>query len=649
MEVALAHHRAGDLARAEAIYRQVLAQDPNHTDALHLLGAVAHQVGRNEDAVELISRAIRLRPTVPEYHTNLGEALVAMGRVAEGMASYRTAIRVQPRFMQPYNNLAVVLLWQNKPGEAEKVLREALGVEPDNASVLGNLGIMLSRQGKYDHAKRTFERVVELEPQNVEGYDNLGVVLLSMNQLEGAVKAFRRALELRPGVASALNNLGTALQLEGFAREAVACFREAVERAPEFAGAHSNLLLALHYVPGIGRKEMFEEHLAWARTHAGGRPLPQPSPGVPGEGVSEKRLRVGLVSADFRQHSVAYFLEPVLEEREGNKLEVICYSDVQEPDAVTHRIEKLSDRWRDWRGVSNDRAAEMVRADGIDVLVDLAGHTGMNRLTMFAGRAAPLQVSWLGYPDTTGIAAMDYRVTDVWADPMGDGDVFHTEKLIRLQRCAWCYRPAKSSPAVGPLAASRNGYVTFGSFNMLAKINEELLALWARILRQAPRSRLLLKAQGLEDRAARYRIIDTMAKNGIDESRIELRDRAPSLDEHFKTYHAVDVALDSFPYHGTTTTCDALWMGVPVVALRGDRHVSRVGVSLLSSVGLEELIARDADEYVQMARELARDVKRMTELRRVLRERMRRSPLLDGKEMARTLEGVFRCLVGSAS
>ena len=639
IELGLRHHRAGELPQAESIYRQVLAHDPQNPDALHLLGVIAHQMRKHEDAAELISRAIQIRANEPDYHSNLGEALAAMGQFDRAMASYRQAIVLNPGHIFASNNLAMALLAQNRDDEARAVLQAALDASPNSAAVLNNLGILQSRQGKLNEAVESFARAAKLDPNYSDAIGNLGVAQLSLNHLEEAVVALEQSLRLKPNDATALNNLGMTLQAQGVVERAINAYRAAMQVEPQFYQAYSNLLLALHYQQNHTRAQIFEEHLAWARRYA-------PGPAIPGTYANSRdpnrRLRIGYVSADFRLHSVMFFLEPLLEAHDRSQVEVFCYSDTHSPDAATQRLLRLADQWRDMRGASDEQMAQLVRHEAIDVLVDLSGHTGMHRLLMFARKPAPVQVSYLGYPDTTGLAAMDYRITDIWADPPGKGDDLHVEKLARLPRCAWCYRPPDASPQVMELPALRTGQVTFGSFNTLGKVNDDVLTTWARILSAVPRSRLLLKAHGLDDSGARRRIVEVMKGHGIDADRLVLRGRAASMEQHVAAYHEIDVALDSFPYHGTTTTCDALWMGAPVVTLAGDRHVSRVGVSLLSAVGLTELIAPTVDEYVRIAGELANDRSRLAELRGGLRRRMQDSPLMDAKSLARELESAYR-------
>jgi predicted O-linked N-acetylglucosamine transferase (SPINDLY family) len=350
-------------------------------------------------------------------------------------------------------------------------------------------------------------------------------------------------------------------------------------------------------------------------------------------------LRIGYVSADFRRHSVGHFLLPLLEHHDRQFGEVFCYCNLHVRDDFTERMKRNCGHWRNIFGLSDQEAASLVRSDAIDVLVDLSGHTAGNRLKLFALKPAPVQVTYLGYPNTTGMTALDYRLTDALADPPGMNDELNVEKLWRLPGCAWCYDPAEKGPDIQP---RENGPITFGCFNAFAKINELLVAIWAKLLERVPGSRLLVKSAGAGAVSAKGRLLEQFAKHGITGERIELLGWIADSMGHLNLYGRVDVALDCYPYHGTTTTCEALWMGVPVVSLAGRTHVSRVGVSLLGNVGVPELIAQTPPQYVQIATELGGDLPRLRELRRTLRGRMKQSPLMDAPRFARNIESAYR-------
>ena len=351
---------------------------------------------------------------------------------------------------------------------------------------------------------------------------------------------------------------------------------------------------------------------------------------------------MGYVSPDFRRHSVAYFIEPLIARHDRDAFEVYCYSNVLTPDSMTRHLMGLSDSACHIVAMSDGEAADRVRADGIDILVDLAGHTAGGRLGLFALKPAPVQVSYLGYPNTTGLAAIDWRITDIHADPPGNGDEFHSERLARLPRTFLCFQPPADAPAIQPPPSIESGRITFGSFNTLPKVTPEVVGAWAQLLHRVPGSRLLLKASGLTDAAGRGRLLGEFAQHGIDEDRLTLLGKVGDFNAHLARYHEMDIGLDPFPYNGTTTTCEAVWMGVPVVSLAGDRHAGRVGASVLANLGLEELIATSIDEYLAIAADLAADTARLGMLRETMRARVVASPLRDETGFSREVEHAYR-------
>jgi predicted O-linked N-acetylglucosamine transferase (SPINDLY family) len=409
---------------------------------------------------------------------------------------------------------------------------------------------------------------------------------------------------------------------QGRIEEAIAAYRRALEIRPGDQWAHSNMLIAMNSRPpsehGGG---LLAEHVEWARRHAAGL-YPAGTARFGNDSSQGRRLRVGYVSPDFRRHSVAYFVQPILAGHDHQQFEVFCYASVRRPDEVTAALKSQADQWRDIAAMSDEQAAEMIRADRIDILVDLAGHTANHRLTLFARRAAPVQVTYLGYPNTTGLATMDYRLTDAAADPPGTTESHYTERLVRLPHGFLCYMPPGHAPEPRAMSAANGSPITFASFNNLAKVTQAMVGLWAKILRRVPDSILLLKAGALADQATQARVRAEFDRHGIGADRIELRGREPSPARHLAMYHRVDVALDTSPYNGTTTTCEALWMGVPVVTLAGQSHASRVGASLLTCADLAMLIARGEEEYVAIVSQLAHDLERRLALAATLRQKM---------------------------
>jgi predicted O-linked N-acetylglucosamine transferase (SPINDLY family) len=468
----------------------------------------------------------------------------------------------------------------------------------------------------------------------------LGNSLEKVGKLEESLAAYKTAVELKPDFAAALNNLGGALNHRGLHREALACYSRSMAADSAMMSAHSNYLYSMHFDPEFSAATIYEAHRAWEQLHAAPLKVFQQPHGNLRQ--PDRKLRIGYVSADFRDHPVGRFFFPLLALHDPAHFEIFCYSNDSGSDHLTRQLQHHAKVWREIGRMSDERAARLIRDDQIDILVDLAGHTAGNRLAVFAYKPAPVQVTWLGYPDTTGLSSIDYRLTDIHADPPGLTEKFHTEQLVRLPETFLCYRPDDENFPIGPAPALARSYVTFGSFNTLAKINRALVERWAQILRQVPGSHFLFKTKYLGDPSARQHLLDLFDGCDIPADRLEFRSGTPSHVEHLQQYADVDIALDTFPYHGTTTTCEALWMGVPVVTLVGDRHQCRVGQSLLSNVGLPELAGSTPEEYVRIAVDLARSIPRLSQLRSGLRERMRNSPLMDAAGFARNVEAAYR-------
>jgi protein O-GlcNAc transferase len=668
-EIAVKHHRAGRLAEAEALYRQILSHDPGHADAAYMLGLILIQNAKLDEAVELFRQAIRGKPQNPEWHYRLGQALrekrqyhdaiesfrravqlnpnsaaiynqlgttlVLADRLAEAIECHRSVVHLRPDLVEAHNNLATTLARSGDLPAAVACYRDALRLNPNSAAVYSNLANVLKDMGAFDEAIAACGEAIRLDPNFAEAYSNLGIALKGSGRLDEAIAAFRRAVQLRPADVSSLNNLGNTLKTVGLIDEAISVLREAVRLKPDFVEAGDNLLMALNYQADAPPEQIAAEHRAWASRHFGVFELRQAHVRRP----TNQRLKIGYVSPDFCRHSVFFFLRRLLEKHDRRNFQIYCYANVARPDNFTERARAVSDVWRSILEMDDDAAAALIRSDEIDVLVDLAGHTAGNRLGVFAQRPAPVQVSYLGYANTTGMAAIEFRLTDAYADPPGMTERLNVETLWRLPVCAWCYEPPDIAPEVQPRP---DRPITFGCFNALAKINPPLLALWAQIMNQTEGSRLILKSAGLGETSVRRRLLDIFSSHGVALDRIELLNRVTDDRQHFELYHRVEIALDTYPYHGTTTTCEALWMGAAVVTLGGHTHASRVGISLMNSAGLPELIASTPQEYVAVAVSLAHDLPRLADLRGRLREKMSRSALMDATRLARDIETAFR-------
>ena len=594
---------AGRTAEALELLTRLCHSVPGNADAWFMLGTLHGNLKHYQQASDCLTQAVKLRPDHALAYFNLGTFLRSMGRMDEALAALARAHRI----------------------------------DPGRPEIVRSLADVQMSLGRFQEAIASYQQILARLPANAGLYGTLAACQFMVMELEEAASSYRQALALTKE-GRYLDGLGMVLCQQGRHEEAIIAHREALRLSPENTRYHSNMLLTLQYLPDITPDALLLAHRLWARMHASGttqagafRNTPDP----------DRRLKIGYVSADFRSHPVAYFFEGLLRSHDEREVETFCYAAARQRDETTARLQHTASAWRDISSLNDSAMIEQVRADGIDILVDLAGHTAGNRLAVFATRAAPVQVTYLGYPSTTGLSGMDYRLTDERADPPG-AESFYSELLMRLPECFLCYRPPSLSPSVAPAPLTRNGFVTFGSFNNLAKINERVVALWSDLLHAVPESRLLIKNPSLTDTAtaARYRAM--FEARNVAKDRIELLGLVADEQAHLDTYRRMDIALDTFPYNGTTTTCEALHMGVPVITLEGQKHAGRVGYSLLGNLGLEELIARTPDDYVARAASLARNTPRICELRDLLRDQLQNSVICDADGFARRIEQAYR-------
>lgn len=547
----------------------------------------------------------------------------------------RKALQIDPKHAKARSNLGMILQRKGAYDLAGQAYREALDSDPELGQARYNLGTLLLAQGRTTEAIDELRRAEALDPRRADWQAALGYAYERGSRPLEAIAALERALATDPALASAHEALANCRVNMGEAQAALEGFRRAIELEPGRQTAHSNMLFAMNYVPDLTPDAVFAEHVAWARRYRTGKP----ARGHANDPSPERRLKVGYLSPDFRNNAVAYFIKPVLERHDRAGVEVVCYSDVEAEDELTEDLRALADTWRRTAWLTNDELEERIRADEIDILVDLTGHTtGGERMPLFARKPAPVQATWLGYLNTTGLDAMDYRIADALACPPGM-EAYHSERIVRQPDSQWCYDPLATWPEVGPLPAGREGPVTFGSFNNLAKVVPEVLGLWARVLNSVPGSRLVMVGAGLDQ--IRSRFAQRIAAGGADPGRVEFFDRMP-LDRYFAMHNRVDINLDTFPFTGGTTTFHSLWMGVPVVTLAGRHVASRGGVSILSALGLSDLIADSERRYVEIAASLAADRPRLERLRGELRQRLQRSALMDAKRFTEALESAYR-------
>jgi len=681
LAAAVQHLRAGELPVAELISSQVLAADPNNAAAWQILGLVALQAGDFALAQTRFTRVVELVPEFAAAHYNLGNAYRLQGKLNEAIDCYRRALVLQPEFAEALQNLALAVHlnggleeavshyrraldyapnwaegWSNL-GQllnerrdfcaALEALQRAIGAQPKLAAAHNNMGNAWQGLGKVAEAKASYQRACELVPGYVGAHANLGAILQEQRDLDGAAEHYRLALGGdSPGTgllpasgrdgADVWNNLGIVLKDQGLVNEAVDCFRRAIAVGPAEVTASSNFLYSLYFLEGCDAEAIDQEHRRFDEVLA--KPLERLIQPHVNDRDPNRRLLIGYVSPDFRHHSQSYFTLPLLAAHDQEQVEVFCYADVQRPDDMTQRLGQHADAWRDISRLSDQEAADLVRRDQIDVLVDLTMHMAQGRPLLFARKPAPVQVCWLAYPGTTGLSAIDYRLTDPHLDPPGQFDAYYSEHSVRLPDSFWCYQPIESDIEVNSLPALGNGYITFGSLNNFCKVNPSVLRLWARVLRVVESSRLVLLAPLGSPRS---RTLEFFSQHGVTPERILFVDRQP-LADYLRLYQRIDVCLDTFPANGHTTSLDSLWMGVPVVSLIGQTAIGRGGLSQLTNLGLTDLVADTPDRFVQIAAELAGDLPRLSQLRAGLRERMQSSPLMDGKRFARNMEVAFR-------
>ncbi|TXN39017.1 tetratricopeptide repeat protein [Methylobacterium sp. WL30] len=674
--------RAGRLAAAERQYRRVLDADPQNAEANYKLGIIASQTDRVALAVPHFAAALKAGPDQPHYWLSLATALLGARRVgdarsvlerfrekrfadAETQATLTALIanlfteahqHYEDRLFkdaEPLIDMIVMLdeghvealhmagsiaAQTNRLTLAVDLLQIAVSLDDDAPVIKGNLGTILARQGRYGEANACFDRSIEIDPNNPNTFSNFGVALRKQGRLRDAIDRFDEALRLCPDFAQAHSNRGSALMDMGLLDEAIAAYDEALRIDPSLSFVHSNRLFTKLYSADYTAEERFADAQAFGLRFAD--PLLRRRP-FANDRDPERRLRVGFVSGDFREHAVNYFFEPALHRFDTTQIETFAFSNTVNEDAATERLKASFAHWHCLCGLTDDEAADLIEAEAIDILVDLSGHTAENRILVFARKPAPIQVGWIGYPGTTGMAAIDYRFTDIFIEPDGTGDDVSVETLWRLPHVVACYQaPAADLPLSGRPPSEDAGYITFGCVNRYTKVSDPALVAWRDILLRVPGSRLLLEIADVDDPDVGAQVRARLQRLGLPLDRVILIHRSPS--NRYVLYNRIDIALDPFPYNGGTTSFDALWMGVPFIALEGEHVVSRMGCSALAILGLPELSGRSTAAYIDIAATLALDPDRLRAVRRDLRGRLARSPHMSHATLAADVEGAFR-------
>ena len=614
--------------------RKACALDPDSVEFQTNLAILLEQNARYVDALAAYGKAARMNPNVAFVWFRQGKLLNGLKRYAESIPALEKAISLPGQLGDYHYEYGLALHMSKRFQEALVHYEKALSMDYNTAALQCNRGVIYKDLRKGGDAIMAFHAAVKMDPSNVSYLNNLGAAALELGLNTEALECFEQAVEKNPKLPTARNNIGNLLKDRARGMDALPQYRKSMELNPDDRDAPSNYLLCHMYIPDMDSKAVFEEHKKWGISTT--KKIPSAFKFKPREAGA--KIRVGFLSADLCHHPVAHFIEPIFRGYDRERFEFVAYGDQRKSDEFSARFAKQVDLWRETSSYDDRALAKLIHEDRVDILFELAGHTAYNRLGVFALKPAPVQVSYLGYPGTTGLLTIDFRITDAFADPQGTTEHLHTEKLIRVPECAWCFEPDASAPELEPLPALKNGFVTFGCFNNMAKLNPDLFATWAEILLRVPGSHLRLKARTLTDDGVRKELKSYFTERGIEEDRLDFFGHTRKIVEHLGHYHSVDIALDSFPYHGTTTTCEAMWMGCPVVTRAGKTHVSRVGVSLLSAVGLQEFITNTREAYIEKAVVLAAQTDRLQELRSGMRERLRQSVLMDEKRFVQGFE-----------
>ncbi len=671
LEQGVAHYRANQFPAAEAALRRVLATEPMNPIALAYLGMMAILFGNNESARVLLERslaasgpradtyvslglalcnlakydaaidvlrsAIRMQPGNDAAHNNLGNALKGQGNLAAAEESYRAAIQANPHAPEAYGNLASLLLGQRRLDEAFSAAEEAIRLHPAFAQALNVRGAVLREKRRTNEAIASLQAALQANPNYADAYLNIGNAYQDLHQLDNAIAAYQEVIRLRSNDWGSHQGLALVLQESGMMENAIAYLRRAMELSPDDAALRSNLIYYLHFAESTADDTAInEQHQQWREQYAA--PLRLRIQPHLNDRDPERKLRIGYVSPDFFHQAESFFVMPLLEAHDHNQVQVVCYSSVSKPDDVTARFKKTAAEWHDVQSLDNSSLAQRIREDRIDVLMDLTMHMGGNRLLLFAEKPAPVQFSWLAYPGSTGLDTIDYRLTDGFMEPAGQNDSWSAETPIRLPDCWCCYHPLTDQPEVNALPALQSGKITFASLNSSCKHGETVWRLWAEVLRAVPQSTLYFLTREGSHRELMRQFFQS---ESVDPERI-LFTEPLSRAEYLRFYHRIDIALDPFPYNGITTTCDALWMGVPVITIAGRVPRSRAGLSVITNAGMPEFIMDSHEGFVRRVCELSSDLGKLAEIRASLRARMEHSPLMDANRFARNVESAYR-------
>ncbi|MFT4414404.1 FkbM family methyltransferase [Fredinandcohnia humi] len=622
---------------AEISFRELLLYDTNALNTYNNLGVSLQRQGKYLEAIECFYLAMQHGNNAQLFY-NIGITFNMLKKFDDARFFLKRALELDSSLINIFVDLGVTYENENNLEVAELLFKKAIEKDGRNYLAYYNLAYLYGRRGHLDQAEVYYIKAIKINPNHFDSVNNLAVTLQNNGKYKKALTNYLEALKIRPGSETVYNNLGSLYRILGDIEKSIDYYQKSIN-INNNPIAYSNYLFTLNYHNGFTPQEIYNKHLQFGQVFENNDIKYEKHYDYD----HKKRIKVGYIGADFKQHSVAYFIEPILKSHDVNKFDIYIYSNVEKPDHVSKRISQYAGHWRNIYKLDDEEIIKVIKLDKIDILVDLSGHTAGNKLLVLSKKPAPIQVSWMGYPNTTGLKEIDYRITDSISDPEGITDSLYTEKLIRMSKCFLTYLPTNNSPELKKdLPYKENGFITFGSFNAFPKINEETISIWSDILKSIPSSKLYIKTKGIEDEETRDSLIKRFEKYNISNERLILSGYKLDNNDHLSSYNEVDIALDTFPYNGTTTTFEAIWMGVPVVTLSGSTHVSRVGSSILKNLDLDELISNNPVEYIDNAVKLAINTKKLADLRKSLRNRLLNSPLCNYSSFTRELEQKYR-------
>jgi protein O-GlcNAc transferase len=629
------------LAKADLIYNNY----PKNEKLNIVLGCVYDAIGNFNKALEYYKIALDINPKSDEAMTNMGVTLVNLGEIYSAIENYQKAIKININNMSAYGNLGNALSELAKFDDAIACFKKALKISPNHPYILNNLGHTYKLNGKIIEAQRCYFQSIALDPKCIDAHNNLAILYLDIGDYEKALASFRNSISIDENYIATLISMGAALADVRKEQEAIECFQKVINLSPKEHTAISNLLLLSNY-----SAEYTPDYVSTLHKDNGSiiesifEPLSFKADQVE-RSQSISKIKLGFVSADLHQHSVTYFLEPLLQNINQEEFSIICYNNSYIDDAVTKRIKSIATLWHDVEPMTHKQLYSLIQKDEVDILIDLSGHTRGNRLPVFAMKPAKIQLTWLGYPNTTGLKSMDYRIVDHYTDPKSLNDHLYTEKLLRIDGSFLCFSPEENVPINKNNLMKKDNLFTFGSFNNLAKMSEGVLKCWAQILNQHENSRIMLKNKQLNSNYMRNIYLKKFEEHGINNERVILLSWSNSRQDHLNLYNSIDLALDTFPYNGTTTTFESLWMNVPVLCMEGNNHSGRVGYSILKNLGLESFISKSEEHYIEKALHFAKNREEVNELSLGLRDKLTSSDLCNAKKFTNKFQLMLKSIL----